>query len=94
MLLDLGLAVINFFSLILWFIAAVSVCVISISGWVIYGHIFGSGVSSDNINKALLWGGVAFLIGLLAVQGIITINEKVNQQSDSLEQVEGDPFTR
>lgn len=94
MFVDFGLAVINFFSIALWFIAAASVCVVSVAGWVVYGHTFGSGVSSDSLNKALMWGAVAFVIGLLAVQGIISINEKVNQQSDSLEQVEGNPFTR
>lgn len=94
MFVDFGLAVLNFFSVVLWFIAAASVCVISVAGWVFYGHIFGSGVSSDSVNKALMWGVVAFVVGLLAVQGIISINENVNQQSDSLEKIEGNPFTR
>lgn len=92
MLVDLGLAVLNFFSIALWLIAAVSVCGVSVAGWVVYGHIVGSGVSSDNLNKALMWGAAAFVVGLLAVQGIISINEKVNQQSDAPEKIEGNPF--
>lgn len=90
----LNLAALNFLSAILWFVAAISVCIISVAGWVIYGHIFGSGVSSDNINKAAIWGAAAFVVGLLAVQGIISINEKVNKQDDTPEKIEGNPFTR
>lgn len=94
MLVDLGFAVLNFFSIVLWFIAAASVCVISVAGWIFYGRIFGSGVSSDSIKKALIWGAAAFVIGLLAVQGVISINEVVNKQSESLEQSEENLFTR